>query len=249
MTASEEINPQSIPVDEGGSLAESFMHYFERSGATVEVDEQFREDYLLDFIVTRLKDVHAHVNLGVHVTAESDNLEDQKTFLQAAERGVVLKAIYIELADVTADAGGLLVAFGAALSFLFDQRYSQVNSIGIRVTENCSFNFFDLDENIERLERMSMDEDLAVGEDMTGRIIAYFTEKGFGFIQTEEERKFFFHIANVVDDDLRGKLPSYTPGETIDVAFQYGGHDGKKYPKAINVSMHPPGDGDVEDTE
>ena len=238
MTASEDIR-QTLPTDKGDTLAERFRYYFESAGASVEVDEDFKEDYLLDFIVTRLKNVHAHVNLGVHVTTEEDDLQQQKDFLQAAQRGVVLKSIYIELSDVTSDSGGLLVAFGACMSFLFDQRYSQVNSIGIRVLENCSFNFFDLEENIERLERMSMDEDLTVGEDMTGRIIAYFTEKGFGFIQTEEERKFFFHIANVVDDDLRAQLPSYVPGETIDVAFQYGGHDGKKYPKAINVALHP----------
>jgi len=240
MTASEDLSHQHIPsTKEGDSLSEQFQYYFEGAGASINIDEEFREDYLIDFIVTRLKDVHAHVNLGVHVTSQEDDLDQQKRFMQAAQRGVVLKSVYIELSDATSGSGGLLVAFGACLAFLFDQRYSQVNSIGIRVLENCSFNFFDLEENIERLERMSMDEDLAVGEDMTGRIIAYFTEKGFGFIQTDEERKFFFHIANVVDDDLRGKLPSYVPGETIDVAFQYGGHDGKKYPKAINVSLHP----------
>lgn len=240
MSASDEVK-ETLPeaIEKGDTLAERFRYYFEGAGATVDVDESFEEDYLLDFTVTRLKNVHAHVNLGVHVTTDEDDLQQQKQFMKAAERGVVLKSIYIELSDVTADAGGLLVAFGACLSFLFDQRYSQVDSIGIRVQENCSFNFFDLEENVERLERMSMDEDLTVGEDMTGRIIAYFTEKGFGFIQTDEERKFFFHIANVVDDDLRGKLPSYVPGETIDVAFQYGGHDGKKYPKAVNVSLDP----------
>ena len=238
MTASEEIS-QTLPTDKGDTLAERFKYYFESAGATVEVNDQFKEQYLLDFLVTGLQDVHAHVNLGIHVTTEEDDLAQQRKFMQAAQRGVVLKSVYIELSDATSGSGGLLVAFGACMSFLFDQRYSQVDSIGIRVLENCSFNFFDLEENIERLERMSMDEDLTVGEDMTGRIIAYFTEKGFGFIQTEEERKFFFHIANVVDDDLRGKLPSYVPGETIDVAFQYGGHDGKKYPKAINVSLAP----------
>jgi cold shock CspA family protein len=239
MTASEEVSHQPIPTNEGDTLAESFRYYFERSGAEVELDEDYQEDYLLDFIVTELENVHAHVNLGVHVTSEEDDLDQQKTFMKASDRGVVLKSIYVELSDATSDSGGLLIAFGACLSFLFDQRYSQVDSIGIRVEENCSFNFFDLEENIERLERMSMDEDLTVGEDLAGRIIAYFTEKGFGFIQTDEERKFFFHIANVVDDDLRARLPSYVPGETIDVAFQYGGHDGKKYPKAINVSLDP----------
>ncbi|MFW5966300.1 MAG: cold-shock protein [Persicimonas sp.] len=211
--------------------------YFENAGALVDSSDRFREDYLLDFTVTALEDVHAHVNLGIHVTTESDDLEQQKAFFQASKRGVVLKSLYIEVDDVTINSGGLLVAFGACLSFLFDRRYSQVKAMGIRIFEDCSFHFFDLEENIERLERMSIDDELTIGEDIRGRIIAYFTDKGFGFIQTEEERKFFFHIANVVDDELRTRLPSYVPGEIIPVEFQYGGHDGKKYPKAINVAM------------
>ena len=223
-------------------LTRQLQEYFERSGAEVELDSNFRDRYLLDFTITRFQDVHAHVNLGVHITDSVDDLDQQETFLQAARRGIVLKAIYIELVDTSLSAGGLLVAFGACLSFLFDRRYSQVKATGIRIQEDCSFNFFDLEENIERLERMTFDEDLDIGEDLEGRVIAYFTDKGFGFIQTDEERKFFFHIANVVDDDLRARLPAYVPGEVIPVEFQYGGNDGKKYPKAINVSLpggHP----------
>ena len=99
-------------------------------------------------------------------------------------------------------------------------------------------NVFRFDDEPVRHKIVDLIGDLyLLGAPIQGRIIAYFTDKGFGFIQTDEERKFFFHIANVVDDDLRGELPSYVPGETIDVAFQYGGHDGKKYPKAINVAL------------
>ena len=219
-------------------LSERLRHYFERAGAVLDTNDRFRDEYLLDFMVTDLEDVHAHVNLGIHVTSESDDLDQQQAFLQASKRGVVLKSLYIEVDDVTINSGGLLVAFGACLSFLFDRRYNQVKAMGIRIYEDCSFHFFDIEESIERLERMSLDAELNVGEDIAGRIIAYFTDKGFGFIQTDEERKFFFHIANVVDDELRSKLPSYVPGEIIPVEFQYGGHDGKKYPKAINVAMN-----------
>ncbi len=218
-------------------LADELQDYFDRAGADLEADPNFRQRYLLDFTVTRLQDVHAHVNLGVHVSGALDDLERQEKFLQAARRGIVLKAIYIELADTSLSSGALLVAFGACLSFLFDRRYAQVKSTGIRIKEDCSFHFFDLEENVERLQRMSFDEELDIGEDLEGRVIAYFTDKGFGFIQTDEERKFFFHIANVVDDELRARLPAYVPGEIIPVDFQYGGNDGKKYPKAINVSL------------
>ena len=50
----------------------------------------------------------------------------------------------------------------------------------------------------------------------------------------------------MVDDELRTRLPSYVPGEIIPVECQYGGHDGKKYPKAINVSMR---EGEEEEDE
>lgn len=218
-------------------LAEQLQEYFHGAGAELETDPTFRQRYLLDFTVTRLKEVHAHVNLGVHVTDSLDNLGEQEKFLQAARRGIVLKAVYIEVADRTMSGGSLLVALGACLSFLFDRRYAQMKSTGIRIQEDCSFHFFDLEESVERLQRMSFDDELDIGEDLEGRVIAYFTDKGFGFIQTDEERKFFFHIANVVDDELRARLPAYVPGEIIPVDFQYGGNDGKKYPKAINVTM------------
>lgn len=212
--------------------------YFENAGATVERREEFLERYGLDFTVTNFEDVHAHVNLGVCISTEQDDLDKLERFSKASRRGVVLKSIYIELPPETLDAGGLLVAYGACLSYLFDKRHEQVKSIGIRIFEDCTFHHFDVSENISRLQRMADDADMSIGESLSGRIIAYFTDKGFGFIQNDEDRKYFFHIANIVDDELRSRLPSYVPGEVIPVEFQYGGNDGKKYPKAINVA-HP----------
>jgi len=218
-------------------LATELREHFEKTGAKVDVDPEFQRLYNLDFVITRLENVHAHVNLGVHVTTSSDDLERMRKFCQASNRGIVLKAMYVEMSDVVLNTGGFLVAFGACLSYLFDRRYAQSKSIGMRIFEDCSFQFFDIDENVQRLERMVVDDDLAIGDELGGRIIAYFTDKGFGFIQTDDDRKFFFHIANVVDDDLRARLPGYVLGEIVPVAFQYGGNDGKKYPKAINVSL------------
>ena len=120
-------------------------------------------------------------------------------------------------------------------------------SIGMKIFEDCSYQFFEVDDTMQRLERMNVDEDLAIGDQLQGRIIAYFTDKGFGFIQTDDDRKYFFHIANVVDDELRARLPGYVLGEIIAVEFQYGGNDGKKYPKAINVSLSDEDLGDDSD--
>ena len=218
-------------------IAELLKAQFEKAGAVVQSNPHFLETYDLDFTVMAMTDIHAHVNLGVHVTVQQGDLASMQKFSQVAARGIVFKSLYVELSEVASKAGGATVGVAAAMAFLFNRRFQQAKLLGLRIHDDCSFQFFDLGENIERLERVFVDEDLVVGDSMGGRIIAYFTDKGFGFIQTDDERKFFFHIANVVDDELRGRLPGYVLGEIIPVEFHYGGNDGKKYPKAIHVSL------------
>ena len=219
------------------AVGERLKNLFESMNATISIDATFSSAYNLDFTLTRLREVHAHVNLGIHVTTTREDADELAKFAQAARRGVVLKSIYIEISEDAVETGGLLVSVGACISFLFDRRFAQHRSVGVRIHEDCSFHFFEVEEAIQRLERKYVDDDLAIGDDLRGRIIAYFTDKGFGFVQTDDDRKFFFHIANVVDDHLRARLPAYVLGEIIPVDFQYGGNDGKKYPKAINVSL------------
>lgn len=219
------------------NLVQALIEHIESAGGRIEREERFQEQYGLDFTITRFDQVYAHVNLGVHITQNLDDVEELEKFTQLAKRGIVMKSLYIEIDQETLDGGGLLVAMGACLTFLFERRYQQSRAMGIRIHEDCSYHFFPLEDALNRLDRNDYEDDLQIGEDMEGRIIAYFTDKGFGFIQNEEEQKFFFHIANIVDDDLRSKLPGYVPGEIIPVDFQYGGNDGKKYPKAINVAL------------
>ncbi len=219
------------------SLVQALINHIEGAGGRVEREERFEKQYGLDFSITRFEHVYAHVNLGVHITQSLDNLDEMETFAQVSKRGIVMKALYIEIDQETLDGGGLLVAMGACLAFLFERRHQHTKLMGLRIHEDCTYQFFAIDEAIDRLDRPDFDEELQIGEDMEGRIIAYFTDKGFGFIQNDDEQKFFFHIANIVDDELRSKLPSYVPGEIIPVDFQYGGNDGKKYPKAINVAL------------
>lgn len=214
----------------------ALSEYLEDVGARIERDETFATRYNIDLMVTRFEGIFAHVNLGIHLNTTLDDVDNMQIFMQASRRGLVLKSIYIEMDDETIQAGGLQIAQGACLAYLFDRRHQQSRAVGLRVYEDCTFQFFELDEAVQRLQRASFEHDIQVGENMLGRIIAYFTDKGFGFIQTEEDHKYFFHIANIVDDELRMKLPSYVPGEVIPVEFQYGGNDGKKYPKAINVA-------------
>lgn len=222
------------PVNE---LAEPFMDYFAGLGCRIDVDEDYNKMYHIDFGISRVRGVHAAINLGIHLTRETDNYGKQEVFLEAARKGVVSKSVYIEVCAPSLETGVIPVCFSACLSFLFDRRYHHAKAIGLRVFEDCSFHFFDLEENVRRLRKDLHDAAHDTAEALDGTIIAYFSEKGFGFIEDVTHQKFFFHIANVVDDHLRHMLPSYVQGDTIAVRFSYGGSDGKKYPKAIDVGL------------
>lgn len=231
------------------NVVDQLRTHFENAGAIITENDKFRDQYNLDFAINAIEDIHAHVNLGVHITTDLDDFDAINKFGAASKKGLVLKSIYIEVHPEVADENGAyLVAFGACLTALFDRRHTAAKALGVRINEDCSYQFFNLEDSIQRLERQTED-DLAIGDELDGRIIAYFTDKGFGFIQTDDNRKFFFHIANVVDDDLRSRLPGYVLGEIIPVVFQYGGNDGKKYPKAINVSLSEDADYYYEESE
>ena len=207
------------------------------SGYRIDFDPEYEERYKINLIVTRIKEIHAHVNLGILATLSHDDFELQTQFLEGSRRGVVHKSIYVEIDGRTLETGAVPVTISACMSFLFDRRYSNYKCIGLRVFEDCTFHLFDVEENVKRLHRDNHDEVSDVGQEFVGNIIAYFTDKGFGFIETADEQKYFFHIANVQDEDLRLQLPAYIPGDVLPVFFKYGGSDGKKYPKAVDVLL------------
>ncbi|MEO1269871.1 MAG: hypothetical protein AAFX99_17430, partial [Myxococcota bacterium] len=235
-------HPQEPISDEHEEQIASLMREtLEERGYRVDYDADYHKLYMINLIITRIKDVHAHVNLGVMITLTNDDLTLQEKFLEGVRRGVVHKSIYVEANIRTVSTGAVPVAISAFMSFLFDRRYSSYKCVGLRIFEDCTFHFFDIDENVRRLKRDSQDDAARIGQDMSGNIIAYFTDKGFGFIETDQDQKFFFHIANVADDDLRVQLPAYIPGDIMPVSFKYGGNDGKKYPKAVDVVLENEG--------
>lgn len=231
--------------DQRGEAVEVFRTTLEAGGVKTDYDPDFHGAYGLDFVVTRIRGVHAHVNLGVQIVLDANHLETQEAFLDMSRRGIVHKSVYLELDARTVSTGAIPVAIAGCVSFLFDRRYQHFKGIGLRVFEDCTFHYFDVEENVRRLNRETVTPGQSVGQEMTGSIIAYFTDKGFGFIEAQKDHKFFFHIANVVDDELRAQLPAYQPGDDMPVTFKFGGHDGKKYPKALEVSF----DGDFEEDE
>jgi cold shock CspA family protein len=232
--------------DQRTTAVEVFRKTIEAGGVKTDYDAEFHEPYGIDFVVTRIRGVHAHVNLGVQVVIDANQLDSQEKFLDMGRRGIVHKSMYLELDPRTVATGAIPVAIAACMSFLFDRRYQHFKSIGLRVFEDCTFHYFDVEENVRRLKRETVTPGQSVGQEMKGNIIAYFTDKGFGFIEVEKDHKFFFHIANVIDDELRSQLPAYQPGDDMPVVFKFGGHDGKKYPKALEVSFDADFEEDVE---
>ena len=228
-------------------ITKPFKDFFEKRGCRIDVDETYRDRYNIDFGVSRVEGVHAAINLGIHVTLESDNYGQQEVLLEAARKGVVSKSVYVELCANSLDAGCVPIAYAACLSFIFDRRYQHAKTVGLRIFEDSSFHFFDLEENVRRLRKDLHDAAHDITTKLRGTIIAYFADKGFGFIEEAEAQKFFFHIANVVDEKLRLRLPAYVQGESIPVYFAYGGSEGKKYPKAVDVVVLE--DEDVEAVE
>ncbi len=228
----------------------AFSDALEVAGCRLDRDPEYLTQYKLDVVVARIQKIHAHVNLGVVLSTSQDDLDQQSEFLETSRRGVVHKAIFIEIDESTLHTGAIPVAISACMAYLFDRRYGQLKAIGLRVFEDCTFHYFDVEENVRRLRRDAQHLNHRIGQELGGHIIAYFTDKGFGFIEVEKDQKFFFHIANVVDDELRVQLPTYQPGELIPVLFKYGGSDGKKYPKAIDVLLDAEyDDDDYEDDD
>ena len=148
------------------------------AGYRIDYDPDYEQRYKLNLIVTRVKDIHAHVNLGILATLTNDDLNLQEQFLEGSRRGVVHKSIYIEIDSRTLDTGAIPVAISACMSFLFDRRYSSYKCVGLRIFEDCTFHLFDIDENVRRLRRDSSEESAEVGQDMGHRLCLSAVRRG-----------------------------------------------------------------------
>jgi len=157
--------------------------------------------------------------------------------LEAARRSVVTKSFYIEVCAIHFDTGIIPVTYAAALTFYFDRRFQAAKAMGLRIFEDTSFHYFDIEENVRRLRKESHDAEHHATSRLEGTIVAYFADKGFGFIEEISGQKYFFHIVSVAHEELHQRLLAFNQGDTLPVHFAYGGSEGKKYPKAIEVVL------------
>lgn len=145
------------------------------------------------------------------------------------------KTLVVEFGCKEFDTGAFYVAHAGLISFLFNQRYRAENIFGLRVYENLSFQLFSLEEQIEKFRKKAHEEKFAGNGRMKGEIVAYFPNKGYGFLRSGGEEKFFFHITSVRDISLKEFLPNYLEGTLLPVSFVFGGSRGGQFPRAKSI--------------
>ena len=242
------------PFIHGINFEERLRTKLESLGCRIYYDQTYDHLYKLDFIVNGFRDVaRLPQHIGIQVTAKRDDAAKQREFLQTQKRSfVVPKAVYLE-ADPEADMeqGAATLVYAALLSLVFNRTYRNRRVVGLRLSRGFSFEFFDLEENMRRLQGFDADRnssDQQVGEEvLVGRVINFHKEKGYGFIEcASRPNNVFFHIRNGVDEGVVAKIEAVGEGLTgwqqldIPVTFRekYTRRSRDEKPAAFEIRLH-----------
>jgi hypothetical protein len=203
------------PFIHGINFEERLRTKLEALGCRIYYDQTYDHQYKLDFIVNGFRDVaRLPEHIGIQITANKDDVVKQREFLYVQKKNfIVPKAVYLE-ADPTADLeqGAATLVYAALLTLVFNRAYKYRRVIGLRLTRNFSFEFFDLEENVRRLPGIDKGPRLSrpvvlSDEVLTGKIINFNKEKGYGFIECiSRPNNVFFHIRNDVDDAVVARI-------------------------------------------
>lgn len=205
------------PFIHGINFEERLRTKLEALGCRIYYDQTYDHQYKLDFIVNGFRDVaRLPEHIGMQITANKDDVTKQREFLYVQKKNIIVpKAVYLE-ADPVADIeqGAATLVYAALLTLVFNRAYRYRRVVGLRLTRNFSFEFFDLDENIRRLLEMDKtvkpQRPVTLSEELLmGKIINFNKEKGYGFIECESRpNNVFFHIRNDVADDVLTRIES-----------------------------------------
>lgn len=211
------------PFIHGINFEERLRTKLESFGCRIYHDQTYDHQYKLDFIVNGFSHVaRLPEHIGIQITANKDDLAKQREFLQIQKKSfVVPKAVYLEV-DPEADVerGAATLVYASLLTLVFNSAYRKRRIVGLRLNRGFSFEFFDLEENIRRLqgfEKEFKEPCLAQAseEPLMGKIINFHKEKGYGFIESASRpNNVFFHIRNDVDAAVVAKIDSMEEGMT-----------------------------------
>jgi hypothetical protein len=199
------------PFIHGINFEERLRTKLEALGCRIYYDQTYDHQYKLDFIVNGFRDVaRLPEHIGLQITANKDDVAKQREFLNIQKRSfVVPKAVYLE-ADPSADLeqGAATLVYAALIALVFNREYRHRRIVGLRLTRNFSFEFFDLEENIRQLQGQERiirpPRALPTSDELfMGKIINFNKEKGYGFIACDSRpNNVFFHVRNEVAEDV-----------------------------------------------
>ena len=142
------------PFIHGINFEERLRTKLEALGCRIYYDQTYDHQYKLDFIVNGFRDVaRLPEHIGMQITANKDDVTKQREFVYVQKKNIIVpKAVYLE-ADPVADIeqGAATLVYAALLTLVFNRAYRYRRVVGLRLTRNFSFEFFDLEENIRRL--------------------------------------------------------------------------------------------------
>ena len=181
------------PFIHGINFEERLRTKLEALGCRIYYDQTYDHQYKLDFIVNGFRDVvRLPEHIGMQITANKDDVTKQREFVYVQKKNIIVpKAVYLE-ADPVADIeqGAATLVYAALLTLVFNRAYRYRRVVGLRLTRNFSFEFFDLEENIRRLlevdktvkpqRAVTLSEELLVG-----KIINFNKEKGYGLLSVK----------------------------------------------------------------
>ena len=203
------------PFIHGINFEERLRTKLEALGCRIYYDQTYDHQYKLDFIVNGFRDVaRLPEHIGMQITANKDDVTKQRDFAYVQKKNIIVpKAVYLE-SDPTADIeqGAATLVYAALLTLVFNRAYKYRRVVGLRLTRNFSFEFFDLEENIRRLQDMEKTikspRAVTLSEELLqGKIINFNKEKGYGFIECESRpNNVFFHIRNDVDEEVLTRI-------------------------------------------
>jgi len=203
------------PFIHGINFEERLRTKLESLGCRIYHDQTYDHQYKLDFIVNGFRDVaRLPEHIGLQITANRDDATKQREFLQIQKRSfVVPKAVYLEVdPDADVEQGAATLVYAALLTLVFNAAHRKRRVVGIRLSRGFSFEFFDLEENIRRLQGFEKGESVSRAmqesdEILIGKIINFHKEKGYGFIEcTRRPNNVFFHIRNDVDEAVIARI-------------------------------------------
>jgi hypothetical protein len=234
------------PFISGKDLEDRLKSRLNHMGCLIESKEKYDHEFKLDFMVYRLAGFEKPlpISVGVQVTADTEDLEKQREFLEVQRRlRPVQKSIYLALdSQLDVEGGGEYAVFVALGACIFDRSNRDKRVIGVRIYRDFSFEMFDIEENLRGGKSFRLDSD---GQQiwLDGRINYYKRLERFGFIGWEGAPDFWFSRDHVEDPELLGILDNadlYVSGTPI--VFQNAGitRDGEKRPTAIRIRLKRP---------